>query len=36
MNYEQEVVKEVERFWGDLFCINRKVTLGQTKGDDWK
>ena len=26
---EQEVVKEVERFWGNLFCTNGKVTLGQ-------
>ena len=33
---EQEVVKEVERFWGNLFCTNGKVTLGQKKGDDWK
>ena len=31
MNDEQEVVKEVERFWGNLFCPNRKVTLGQKK-----
>ena len=29
--YEQEVVKEVERFWGNLFCTNGKVTLGQKK-----
>ena len=28
---EQEVVKEVERFWGNLFCTNGKVTLGQKK-----
>ena len=27
-----EVVKEVERFWGNLFCTNRKVTQGQKKG----
>ena len=27
-NDEQEVVKEVERFWGNLFCTNGKVTLG--------
>ena len=27
-----EVVKEVERFWGNLFCTNRKVTLRQKKG----
>ena len=31
MNDEQEVVKEVERFWGNLFCTNGKVTLGQKK-----
>ena len=31
MNDEQEVVKEVERFWGNLFCTNGKVTLGQIK-----
>ena len=31
MNDEQEVVKEVERFWGNLFCTNRKVTLRQKK-----
>ena len=31
MNYGQEVVKEVERFWGNLFCTNGKVTLGQKK-----
>ena len=24
---EQEVVKEVERFWGILFCTNGKLTL---------
>ena len=35
MNDEQEVVKEVERFWGNLFCTNGKVTLGQKK-NDWK
>ena len=29
VNDEQEVVKEVERFWGTLFCTNEKVTLGQ-------
>ena len=23
--------KEVERLWGNLFCTNRKVTLGQKK-----
>ena len=28
MNDEQEVVKEVERFGGNLFCTNGKVTLG--------
>ena len=27
----KEVVKEVERFWGNLFCTNGKVTLGQKK-----
>ena len=31
VNDEQEVVKEVERFWGNLFCTNEKVTLGQKK-----
>ena len=31
VNDEQEVVKEVERFWGNLFCTNGKVTLGQKK-----
>ena len=31
VNDEQEVVKEVERFWGKLFCRNRKVTLGHKK-----
>ena len=25
------MVKEVERFWGNLFCTNGKVTLGQKK-----
>ena len=29
VNDEQEVVKEVERFWGKLFCTNGKVTLGE-------
>ena len=29
VNDEQEVVKEVERFWSNLFCTNGKVTLGQ-------
>ena len=29
VNDEQEVVKEVERFWGNLFCTNGKETLGQ-------
>ena len=28
---EQEVVKEVERFWGNLFFTNGKVTLGPKK-----
>ena len=32
VNAEQEVVKEVERFWGNLFCTNGKVTIGQKKG----
>ena len=31
VNNEQEVVKEVERFWGNLFCTTVKVTLGQKK-----
>ena len=31
VNDEQEVVKEVETFWGNLFCTNGKVTLGQKK-----
>ena len=31
VNDKQEVVKEVERFWGNLFCTNGKVTLGQQK-----
>ena len=31
MNDEQEVVKEVERFWDKLFCTNGKVTLGEKK-----
>ena len=31
VNDEQEVVKEVERFWGNLFCKNGKVTPGQKK-----
>ena len=31
VNDEQEMVKEVERFWGNLFCTNGKVTLGQKK-----
>ena len=31
VNDEQEVVKEVERFWCNLFCTNRKMTLGQKK-----
>ena len=29
MSDEQEVVKEVEIFWGKLFCTNGKVTLGE-------
>ena len=29
VNDEQEVVKEVERFWDNLFCTNGIVTLGQ-------
>ena len=31
VNDEQEVVKEMERLWGNLFCTNGKVTLGQKK-----
>ena len=31
VNDEQEVVQEVERFWGNLFCTNGKVTQGQKK-----
>ena len=31
VKYEQEVVKEVERFWDNLFRTNGKVTLGQKK-----
>ena len=31
VNDEQEVVKEMERFWGNLFSTNGKVTLGQKK-----
>ena len=31
VNDEQEVVKEVERSWGNLFCTNGKVTPGQKK-----
>ena len=31
VNDEQEVVKELERFWGNLFCTNGIVTLGQKK-----
>ena len=31
MSDEQEVVKEVERFWGKLFRTNGKVTLGEKK-----
>ena len=27
----QEVVKEVARFWGNLFCTNGKVTKGQKR-----
>ena len=29
VNDKQEVVKEVARFCGNLFCTNGKVTLGQ-------
>ena len=28
---KQEVVKEVEIFWGKLFCTNGKLTLGDKK-----
>ena len=31
VNYEQEVVKEVDRLCGNLFCINGKVTPGQKR-----
>ena len=31
VNDEQEVVKEVGIFWGNLFCTTLKVTLGQKK-----
>ena len=31
VNNEQEVVKAVGRFCGNLFCTNRKVTLGQKR-----
>ena len=31
VNEKQEVVKDVERFWGHLFYTNRKVTVGQKK-----
>ena len=31
VNDEQEVVKEVGRLWGILFCTNGKLTLGQKK-----
>ena len=31
VNDEQEVIKEVERFWGNLFFTNGKVTQGQKK-----
>ena len=31
MSDEQEVVKEVDRFWGKLFNTNWKVTLGKKK-----
>ena len=32
---KQEVAKEVEIFWGKLFCTNGKVTLGEKK-EMWK
>ena len=36
VNDEQEVVKEVERFWGNLFCTNKWESDTRTdKGDDW-
>ena len=31
VNDEQEMVKEVKIFWGNLFCTNGKVTLGQKR-----
>ena len=31
VNDEQEVVKEVDRYWGNLFCTNGKVILGEKK-----
>ena len=31
MNDEQEVIKEVERLWGNLFCKHGKVTQGQKR-----
>ena len=33
---EQEDVKEVDRFWGEVLCINRKATQGNKKRDDWE
>ena len=36
VNDEQEVVKEVERFWGNLFGINGKVYTRTERGHDWK
>ena len=35
MNDEQEVVKEVERFWGNLFFTNGSDTRTENR-DDWK
>ena len=31
VNDEQVVVKEVKKFWGNLFRTNGKLTLGQKK-----
>ena len=36
VNDEQEVVKEVERFWGNLFLHKWDSDTRTEKGDDWK